>query len=98
MSRVSDGLGVAINGARSTGIRPWHGPAASKGPGRAVPRVALTRAEAAAALGISIDSFERHVQPELRIIRRGRMRLIPLTDLERWAEENAALTLDRTVR
>lgn len=63
-----------------------------------VPRVALTRAEAASALGISVDSFERYVQPEVRVIRRGRMRLIPLGDLERWADENAALTLDRTVR
>jgi hypothetical protein len=45
-----------------------------------------------------MDSFERHVQPEVRIIRRGRMRLIPVRDLERWADENAALTLDPTVR
>lgn len=45
-----------------------------------------------------MDSFERYVQPEVRVIRRGRMRLIPLRDLERWADENAALTLDRTVR
>lgn len=69
------------------------------GPGEmGVPRVALTRAEAAGALGISVDSFERYVQPEVRVIRRGRMRLIPLGDLERWADENAALTLDETVR
>lgn len=45
-----------------------------------------------------MDSFERYVQPEVRIIRRGRMRLIPVRDLERWADENAALTLDPTVR
>lgn len=63
-----------------------------------MPRVALTRAEAAGALGISVDSFERYVQPEVRVIRRGRMRLIPLGDLERWADDNAALTLDETVR
>ena len=70
--------------------------AASRGSG--VPRVTLTKPEAAAALGISVDSFERHVQPELRIIRRGRMRLIPLRELERWASDNAALTLDDEVR
>jgi hypothetical protein len=63
-----------------------------------VPRVALTRREAAAALGISVDSFERHVQPELRLIRRGRMRLVPVSELERWASENATLTLDGRVR
>lgn len=65
---------------------------------KAVPRIALTRAEASHALGISMDSFERYVQPEVRVIRRGRMRLIPLRDLERWADQNVALTLDRTVR
>lgn len=63
-----------------------------------VRRVTLTKPEAAGALGISVDSFERHVQPELRVIRRGRMRLIPLTELERWAERSASLTLDRAVR
>jgi excisionase family DNA binding protein len=65
---------------------------------RVVPRVTLTRAEAAEALGISIDSFERHVQPELRVIRRGRMRLVPLSELERWVKENASLTLDGVIR
>jgi hypothetical protein len=59
-------------------------------------RIALTRSEAAAALGMSIDSFERYVQPELRVIRRGRMRLYLERDLEQWAEQNAALTLEPT--
>lgn len=58
-------------------------------------RVALTRAEAAAALGMSLDSFERYVQPEIRVIRRGRMRLIPCSELDRWAAENATFVLDR---
>jgi hypothetical protein len=58
-------------------------------PGRSVPRLALTRAEAAVALGISVDSLERHVQPEVRLVRRGRMRLVPVPELERWLAENA---------
>jgi hypothetical protein len=58
-----------------------------------IPRVALTREEAAAALGMSLDSFERHCQPELKLIRRGRLRLVPVTELERWAERSAELTL-----
>lgn len=65
---------------------------------RQVPRLTLTRAEAADSLGISLDSFERYVQPEVRVIRRGRMRLIPVSELERWAVENATFTLDGTVR
>jgi hypothetical protein len=56
-------------------------------------RLAVTRAEAARALGVSINSFERHVQPELKIVRRGKLRLIPVSEIERWLEENAEWTL-----
>jgi hypothetical protein len=58
-----------------------------------IPRVTLTREEAAAALGMSLYSFERHVQPRLRLLRLGRLRLVPVRELERWAEENARRTL-----
>jgi hypothetical protein len=60
-----------------------------------IPRVALSREEAAASLGMSLDSFERHVQPELRMIRRGKLRLVPVHELERWAEASAERTLRR---
>ena len=59
----------------------------------ASPRLAVTRAEAATALGMSINSFERYVQPELRIVRRGKLRLIPLREIERWLDNNAEPTL-----
>lgn len=54
-----------------------------------VPHLALTRSEAAAALSMSVDSFERYCQPHLRLIRVGRMRLIPVAELDRWVRENA---------
>jgi len=57
-------------------------------------RLALTKREAAAALGMSVDSFERHVQPELRVVRRGRLRLFALTEIERWLRENGAKTIE----
>jgi hypothetical protein len=60
-----------------------------------IPRIALTRDEAAAALGMSLDSFERHVQPELRLIRRGKLRLVPVRELERWADGAAERTVAR---
>lgn len=59
-----------------------------------IPRLALTREEAAAAISMSLDSFERHVQPTLRLVRLGRMRLVPVAELERWLTENAERTLD----
>jgi excisionase family DNA binding protein len=53
-----------------------------------VPRVALTREEAAAALGMSLDTFERYVQPHLRIIRLGgRVRLVAMEELQEWARK-----------
>ena len=55
--------------------------------------VALSREDAAAALGMSLDSFERHVQPEVRLIRRGKLRLVPVEELRRWCEKNAEPTL-----
>lgn len=56
-------------------------------------RLALTRREAAEALGMSVDSFERHIQGELRLVRRGSLRLVPVAELERWLERSAELTL-----
>jgi excisionase family DNA binding protein len=48
-------------------------------------RVALSVEEAAAALGVSRDHFERHVLGALRVIYSGRRRLILVRELERWA-------------
>lgn len=56
-------------------------------------RVALTRQEAANAIGVSVDHFERHVLPQLRVIRSGRLVLVPVAELHRWADRAAALTL-----
>jgi hypothetical protein len=56
-----------------------------------VPRVTLTREEAAASLGVSLAHFQRHVQPRLRLIRSGSCRLVPIVELERWAKETATL-------
>src|SRR4051812_15270219 len=54
-----------------------------------IPRIALTRDEAAAALGMNLNSFERHVQADLRLIRRGKLRLVSVRELERWADAAA---------
>ena len=55
----------------------------------AVRPIALPKPEAAAAMGMSTDSFERYVMPHVRCIRRGRLRLFPVSELERWADANA---------
>ncbi len=55
------------------------------------PRLGLTVEEAAEAVGMSESSFKRHVQPELRVVRRGSLRIIPVPEIERWLEGNATL-------
>jgi hypothetical protein len=62
-----------------------------------IPRIALTPAEAAAAIGVGPDFFDANVAPELRLIRRGRKRLVPVAELERWTAENATHALGETL-
>lgn len=58
-----------------------------------IPRVALSADNAAQALDVSRDHFDRHVAPNLRTIRSGRRKLYPVRELERWAEREAVMTL-----
>jgi len=60
----------------------------------AVSRLALSPVEAAQAFGVSRDFFDEHILPELRVVRRGRLVLVPVTELERWLARSAALTLE----
>ena len=56
---------------------------------RQVPRLAFNQQEAAEALGISVDHFERHVKPALPVVYSGSLRLYPRSALERWLETQA---------
>ncbi len=49
----------------------------------------VTREMAASLLSMSLRSFERYVQPELRLVRRGRMVLVVPRELEEWSERNS---------
>jgi excisionase family DNA binding protein len=60
---------------------------------RLVPRIALTPDEAANSIGVGRSMFYEQILPELRVIRVGRKRLIPVRELETWTERNAARTL-----
>jgi hypothetical protein len=49
-----------------------------------VPSLALPVDEAAAALGISENHFRREVLPHVRSIKVGKVRIVPVIELERW--------------
>jgi excisionase family DNA binding protein len=62
--------------------------------GAPIPRVALTIAEAAASLGVGVDFFNENIRHELRLVRRGSKRLVAVSELHRWCEENSERVLE----
>jgi predicted DNA-binding transcriptional regulator AlpA len=52
--------------------------------------IAVSVPEAARLLSMSRASFDRHVRYGVRTVRRGRMVLIPVAELEKWLDRNAA--------
>lgn len=55
--------------------------------------MALRLEEAAGALGVSHDFFRKNIAPELRIVRLARVRLVPVSELHKWLDRNAAHAL-----
>ena len=53
----------------------------------------VSKALAARLLSISIDTFEREVMPDVRVVRIGRRVMFPIGDLGAWVEEHAAVPL-----
>jgi hypothetical protein len=58
-----------------------------------VPRLALSIEEACEALGVSWATWHEHIAPEVRIVRRGRRKLVAVTELQRWLDESAERVL-----
>ena len=80
---------VAVGGDPAQRDARAPGPRAKRArPVQPVPRYTLTRREAAASLGISLNHFERRVQPELKVVLSGQLVLIPVAELERWVQRN----------
>jgi hypothetical protein len=44
-------------------------------------------------LGVSWDFWHEHIAPDVRIVRKGRRKLVPVAELERWLDENAVAAL-----
>jgi hypothetical protein len=59
----------------------------------AVPRLALSVEEACGALGVCWDFWSKHIVPEVRMVRRGRRKLVAVSELQRWLEESGERVL-----
>jgi excisionase family DNA binding protein len=57
------------------------------------PRVALSIEEACASLGVSWDLWREHIESEVRLVRIGRRKLVPVAELKRWCEAHAERVL-----
>lgn len=59
-----------------------------------VPAIALRRAEAAASLGLSVETFDSHVRPNVPAVRAGSVTTYPVAGLTAWADRNASVIAD----
>ena len=57
-------------------------------------RLALRLGEAADTLGVSHDHFRKHIASELRIVREGRVQLVPIAELQRWLDTHASYAIE----
>jgi len=60
-----------------------------------VPRLALSIEEACAALGVGWDFWQEHIAPDVRVVRRGRRKLVSVQELQRWLDEHGERVLER---
>jgi hypothetical protein len=56
--------------------------------------LALRPEKAAQALGVSRSFFFAEILPELRVVRCGRVRLVPVRSLEDWLERRSARAIE----
>lgn len=56
---------------------------------RSAPTLALSVEQACEALGVSWDTWRAHIEPDVRLVRLGRRKLIPVSELQAWLERHA---------
>lgn len=60
--------------------------------------LSLRREAAAAAVGVSEETFDKYLRPSLPVVRLGSVRVYPVAALERWLLENADAPTDELER
>jgi excisionase family DNA binding protein len=56
---------------------------------RSAPALALSVEQACEALGVSWDTWRAHIEPDVRLVRLGRRKLIPVSELQSWLDRHA---------
>lgn len=56
--------------------------------------LALRKDAAALALGVSDETFDKHIRPSLPAVRVGSVRVYPVALIERWLIEHASSPID----
>ena len=59
-----------------------------------VPALALRRAEAAAAIGVSVETFDSHIRAQLPTMRLGTVTVYPVAAIQRFLDDNASSLAD----
>jgi hypothetical protein len=49
-------------------------------------------------LSISLNHFQRHVQPKLKVVPLGQLILIPVSERERWVQRHARYLVEAPVQ
>ena len=63
-----------------------------------VPALALRRAEAAAALGVSVEVFDTHARPNLPVVRVASLVVYPVAGLTAWLDAHAERPITEQIR
>jgi hypothetical protein len=53
------------------------------------PALALSVEQACQALGVSWDTWRAHIEPNVRIVRIGRRKIVPTSELQVWLDDHA---------
>ena len=51
--------------------------------------MALSVEQACEALGVSWDTWRAYIEPDVRLVRLGRRKLIPVSELQAWLDRHA---------
>jgi hypothetical protein len=59
------------------------------------PALALSVEQACQALSVSWDTWKAHIESDVKVVRIGRRKLVPVRELERWLADHAENVLER---